>query len=31
LPKKSSSGTSGAGVSEESTYDPEEYYPDPMP
>ena len=31
LPKKSSSGSSGSGVAEESAYDSEECYPDPMP
>ena len=32
LPKKSSSGSSGSGVAEESTDESsEEYYPDPMP
>ena len=31
LPKKASSGSPGSGVSEESNYDPEVYYPEPMP
>ena len=31
LPKKSSPGSSGSGVAEESTDYSEEYYPDPMP
>ena len=31
LPKKTSSGSSGSGVSEESSYDSENYYPEPMP
>jgi single-strand DNA-binding protein len=31
LPKKTSSGSSGSGVSEESSYDSEDYYPEPMP
>ncbi len=31
LPKKSSSGSSGSGVIDESSYDSEGYDPDPMP
>ncbi|UCH90917.1 MAG: single-stranded DNA-binding protein [Nitrospirota bacterium] len=31
LPKKTSSGSSGSGVSEESSYDSEDYYPEAMP
>jgi hypothetical protein len=30
LPKKASSGSAGSGTAEESSYDSEEYYPDPM-
>jgi single-strand DNA-binding protein len=31
LPKKTSSGSSGLGVAEESSHDSEDYYPEPMP
>jgi single-strand DNA-binding protein len=31
LPKKTSSGSSGSGVSEQSSYDSEDHYPEPMP
>jgi len=31
LPKKTSSGSSASGVSEESSYVSEDYYPEPMP
>lgn len=31
LPKKTSLGSAGSGVAEESSYDSEDYYPEPMP